>query len=77
MAAAQSAERHPAAGPQAVTREGLVGILRARWQVPAIEADQRGQRVTVGCHQAASGEAWRKAGGVKQAIQVHARFKSA
>ncbi len=57
LAARQPRERHPAAGPQPVAVERLVGIFRAGRQVAAVEADQRRERVAIGFDQAASGEA--------------------
>ncbi len=47
IAAKQSRERHPAAGPQPEPFDRLVAIDRAGRQVPAIVADQRRERVAV------------------------------
>ena len=41
VAAAEPRQRHPTAGPQSKSCDGLVGIVRTRRQVPAMHADQR------------------------------------
>src|SRR5207247_7529682 len=57
MTAQQPCERHPRAGPQAVTVERLVGIFRAGGQMPTVEADQRREGVAIDLHQPAAREA--------------------
>lgn len=58
MTAQQSCERHPAAGPQPMTGQSLVGIFGTGRQMPAMEPDQRRQRVAIDLHQRAAGLAW-------------------
>jgi len=47
VAAHQSRERHPAAGPKAMPLQCLVRVLRTSGQVSAVEPDQRRQRETI------------------------------
>ena len=56
MRAARSAaydpkQPHPTAGPQAVTGNGLIGILRASRQVAAGIADETGKRQLIETHE--------------------------
>ena len=60
LAAQHPCERHPSAGPKAMAREGLVGILRAGRQVPTVPADQWRQGELVRFHRR-PGEDWRRA----------------
>jgi hypothetical protein len=57
MAAQQSRQSHPAAGPQAEALDRLVSIVRAGRQVPAIETNKRRERVAIDFDQAPAGEA--------------------
>ena len=41
LAAQKPRQRHPAAGPQAVPLDRLIGIIRAGRQMPAMESDKR------------------------------------
>src|SRR5579863_8257149 len=41
LAAQKPRQRHPAAGPQAVPLDGLIGIIRTGRQMPAIQSDYR------------------------------------
>jgi len=59
MTSAEAGQRHPAARPQAESADCLLGIGRARREMAAIEADQRGERIAIGRDQPASGEPWR------------------
>src|SRR3954454_8961888 len=58
LAAQQARQRRPGAGPKPKTIEGLVGILRAGRQMPAMETDQRRQCIPIDLHEPAAGEAW-------------------
>src|SRR3954447_2857503 len=57
VATQQPRQRHPGAGPKAVTIERLVGILRAGRQMPAMKTDQWRQCVPVDLHEPTAGEA--------------------
>ena len=54
-AAADAGESHPAAGPEAVAGDRLVGIVGARRQVPAVAADQARKRELLGADQPMGG----------------------
>src|SRR5262245_59513266 len=48
MAAAESCKREPAALPRPVPVDRLTRIVRARWQIAAIDAEERRHGITVG-----------------------------
>jgi len=48
VAAQKAGEGHPAAGPETVVLDRLIGILRAAWQVAAVVTDERRQRQPIG-----------------------------
>ena len=58
MTAAQPRQNHPAAGPEPVAIERLVGIVGAGRQVPALKADQCREAVAIGFDQPAPGQTW-------------------
>ena len=58
MTAQHARQRHPAARPQTETAEGLVGIVRAARQMPAVQSGQRCKGIAVGSDQPASRLAW-------------------
>ena len=54
MTAQKPRQGHPAAGPQAESADRLVGVFGTGRQVPAMQADQRRERVAIDLDQAAS-----------------------
>ena len=57
LAAQQPREGHPAARPQAIAVDRLVGVVRAGRQMPAMKTDQRRERVAIRLDQPPTGEA--------------------
>ena len=57
MAAQDASQRHPRTGPESISVERLVGIFGTSRQMPAMEADQRRERVAVNLYEPAAGEA--------------------
>jgi len=53
MAAQKASEGHPAAGPETVALDRLIGILRAAWQVAAVVTDDRRQSQPIGSNECA------------------------
>lgn len=56
MAAAEPRQGHPPAGPQAEASDRLVRVAGACRQMPALEADQRGECVAIELDQSAREE---------------------
>jgi len=69
LAAQQSRQSHPATGPKPVTLDRLVSIVRAGRQMPAVESDQRRERIAVRLDQTAAGKSGRSARSVKQSVK--------
>src|SRR5262249_15922070 len=67
-------QRHPAARPEAEAADGLVGIVRAGRQVPALEADQGRQYVAIETDQALSQEPRRAPRGIEHRSDAHRRL---
>ena len=64
MTAADPRDPHPAARPEAVAQDRLVGISRAARQISALAADERGQRQLIEADERARGAARREPEGV-------------
>ena len=73
VAAAQSRQRDPPTGPQSKSCDRLVGIFGTRRQVPAMHANQRGERIAVERNHAPGRAPRRTAGRFNRPLEADGR----